>query len=70
MRADDLLRRLRRRSTKLGVDHEETPAAGSHIKIRHGAGRTTLAMHRTDLPIGTLKAILKQLVLSEQDLEF
>ncbi len=70
MRADDLLRRLRRRSTKLGVDHEETPAADSHVKVRHGACRTILPMHRADLPTGTFKAVLKQLGLSEHDLEF
>ena len=70
MRPNDLLNRLRRRATKLGVEHEERPGVGSHLKVRHGEGRTIVPIHRADLPMGTYRAILKQLGLTEHDLEF
>ncbi len=69
MKSDELLRILRRRANRLGLRHEETPAKGSHIKLHHDTGRTVVPMHRQDLPLGTLKAILRQLGLTEQDLE-
>ncbi len=69
MKSDDLLRVLRRRATRLGLLHKEIAAKGSHIKLRHGSGQTIIPMHRGDLPLGTFRAILRQLGLTEQDLE-
>ncbi len=70
MKATELLRILRRRANKLSVQHEEIEAAGSHLKIRHDGHTTIIPMHRTDLPPGTLRGILKHLTLTKQDLEF
>jgi predicted RNA binding protein YcfA (HicA-like mRNA interferase family) len=69
VKSDELLRVLRRRATRLGLPHGETAAKGSHIKLRHGSGQTVVPMHRGDLPRGTFRAILRQLGLTEQDLE-
>lgn len=69
MRPADLLRRLRRRATKLGVDHAERPGNGGHVFVRPGGLTTTMLMHRIDLPTGTFRAILKQLGLRPDDLE-
>jgi predicted RNA binding protein YcfA (HicA-like mRNA interferase family) len=69
MKAADLLRALRRRATRLAITHEEIEAAGSHLKVRHGSRQTIIPMHRGDLPTGTFRAILKQLGLTESELE-
>ena len=69
MRSDDLLRRLNRRATRLGVEHVETGGKGGHLKVRHNNRTTVVPMHRGDLPTGTYRAILKQLGLTERDLE-
>ncbi len=69
MDARRLLRLLRRRAARLGLRHEEAEGKGSHLKVWHGAGRTVVPMHRGDLPDGTYRAILKQLGLTEADLE-
>jgi hypothetical protein len=39
------------------------------LKVWHGAGRSVIPVHRGDLPDGTYRAILKQLGLTEADLE-
>lgn len=42
--------------------------SGSHAVLRHPDGRQTyVAMHPGDIPNGTLRAILKQAALSEED---
>jgi predicted RNA binding protein YcfA (HicA-like mRNA interferase family) len=69
MRAMELLRRLRRRATRLGLDHEESPGKGSHRKIRHGGRVSVVPIHGHDLARGTYRAILRQLGLTEEDLE-
>lgn len=69
MKATELLRILRRRASKLSVQHEEIEGAGSHLKLRHAGRATVIPMHRGDLPSGTFRAILKQLGLTEKDLE-
>ena len=69
MNAAALLRILRRRATRLGLRHEEIEAKGSHLKLRHGAGQTVVPLHRGDMPNGTFRAILRQLGLTEADLE-
>ena len=69
MKADNLLRILRRRANRLGLRHEEIEGKGSHLKLRHGDRATVVPMHRGDIASGTYRAILKQLGLTEQDLE-
>jgi predicted RNA binding protein YcfA (HicA-like mRNA interferase family) len=65
----DLLRRLRRRAARLGMEHSETDGKGSHLKLRHGGHATVVPLHRGDLPAGTYRAILRQLGLTDQNLE-
>jgi predicted RNA binding protein YcfA (HicA-like mRNA interferase family) len=67
--AATLLRILRRRATKLSLSHQEIEAKGSHLKVRHGANQTIVPMHRGNIPKGTYRAILRQLGLTEKDLE-
>lgn len=45
---------------------EEVRQTGSHLFLRHPEGRLTfVAMHRGDIPPGTLRKILKQARLTE-----
>lgn len=42
--------------------------SGSHVILRHPDGRQTyVAMHTTDVPTGTFRAILKQSGLTEEE---
>ena len=42
--------------------------SGSHVILRHPDGRQTyVAMHPGDIPTGTLRSILKQANLSEEE---
>jgi predicted RNA binding protein YcfA (HicA-like mRNA interferase family) len=42
--------------------------SGSHVVLRHPDGRQTyVAMHTSDVPSGTFRAILKQAGLTEQE---
>ncbi len=44
----------------------EVRQTGSHLFLRHPDGRLTfVAMHRGDIPIGTLRKILKHANLTE-----
>jgi len=46
---------------------EEVRQTGSHLFLRHPDGRLTfIAMHRGDIPQGTLQKILKQAHLNEE----
>jgi predicted RNA binding protein YcfA (HicA-like mRNA interferase family) len=41
--------------------------SGSHLVLRHPDGRQTyVAMHTSDIPTGTFRAILKQAGLTEE----
>lgn len=41
---------------------------GSHLVLRHADGRQTyVAMHPGDIPSGTLRAILKQAQIQEEE---
>jgi len=45
---------------------EEVRQTGSHIFMRHKDGRLTfVSFHRSDIPIGTMRKILKQANLTE-----
>jgi predicted RNA binding protein YcfA (HicA-like mRNA interferase family) len=49
---------------------EEVRQTGSHLFLRHLDGRLTfVAMHRGDIPVGTMRKILKQANLSEDQFE-
>ena len=48
----------------------EVRQTGSHLFLRHPDGRLTfVAMHTRDIPIGTLRSILKQAQMTENDLK-
>jgi mRNA interferase HicA len=68
MKPADLLRRLKRLSTRRGWEFEVTEG-GSHTKLRLNGRRSTIPRHATDMKTGTLRGILKQLGITEQDLE-
>ena len=68
MTPDEFLRRLRRFARRRGVELVEEPGEGSHRKVRLGARRTVVPMHKRDIPTGTWRAILKQLGLTPDDL--
>lgn len=60
--SDEVFRRLRR------AGFEERRRSGFHIVLRHSDGRQTyVAMHPGDVPSGTLRAILKQAGLTEEE---
>jgi predicted RNA binding protein YcfA (HicA-like mRNA interferase family) len=45
--------------------------SGSHLVLRHEDGRQTyVAMHPGDIPHGTLRAILKQAQIREEDFKY
>jgi predicted RNA binding protein YcfA (HicA-like mRNA interferase family) len=45
---------------------DQVRQTGSHIFLRHPDGRLTfVAMHRGDIPAGTMRKILKQAQLTE-----
>ena len=49
---------------------EEVRQTGSHLFFRHADGRLTfVAIHRGDIPIGTMRKILKQANLTEDQFE-
>ncbi len=61
--AADLVRRLER------LGFVRVRQSGSHLVLRHPDGRMTyVAMHRGDVPNGTLRAILRQAKLTEEEL--
>ena len=68
MTPDEFLRRLRRLARRRALELVEEPGEGSHRKIRLGARRTVIPMHRRDIPTGTWRAILKQLGLTPDDM--
>lgn len=46
----------------------ERRQSGSHKILKHPDGRQTyVAMHTKDIPVGTLRSILKQANLTEQE---
>ena len=68
MKSADLLRRLNRLATKRGWDIEIVEGGG-HTKVWFNGRRTTVPRHAADLKTGTFRAIMKQLGLTETDLE-
>lgn len=64
-----LLRAIRRLASRRGWAIVEREGKGSHLVIRLNGNSTTLPRHRGDLPAGTHRAILKQLQITQADLE-
>lgn len=68
MRASDLLRRLRRLATRRGWAFE-LKEGGAHTKIRLNGHVSMVPRHAADLPTGTFRAIIRQLGITQEDLE-
>ncbi|MBV9118906.1 MAG: type II toxin-antitoxin system HicA family toxin [Acetobacteraceae bacterium] len=68
MKPPDLLRRLARLAARRGWVLEVSQGS-RHTKVRLNGRLATVPRHATDLPIGTLRAILKQLGVTVADLE-
>jgi len=69
MTSADLLRRLNRLATRRGWAIVETQGSGSHLKVRLNGKTTVIAMHRTVMPPGTFRKVLKDLGLTVEDME-
>ena len=61
-KAREVLAKLKR------AGFEQRRQSGSHVVLRHSDGRQTyVAMHTKDVPLGTLRAILKQADLTLEE---
>ena len=69
MKAADLLARLRRLANKNGWNMTERKGKGSHIVVRLNGRPTVVSNHRGDIATGTFRKIIKDLGLTETDLE-
>ena len=69
MGANELLRRLRRLATKRDWPIDEKPGKGAHRKVRLNERRTVVPMHNGDIPKGTFRQILRDLDLTEEELD-
>jgi predicted RNA binding protein YcfA (HicA-like mRNA interferase family) len=67
MKPADLLRRLKRLASRRGWDIEIQDGS-SHTKVWLDGRRTIISRHPTDLKTGTFQGIIKQLGVSERDL--
>lgn len=64
IKAKELLKALYR------LGFYEVGRKGSHIRLKHGDGRwTQVAIHPKPIPQGTLKAILRQIKITIEELE-
>ena len=64
MRANELLRKLKR----LGATTETSRGKGGHVLVRLNGKQTTVPTASGDIKTGTFKNILKQLGISESEL--
>ena len=63
LKALELIRMLKR------LGFKEEGGKGSHVRLAHPDGRwTQVAVHPKPVPVGTLKAILRQAGLEAEDL--
>jgi predicted RNA binding protein YcfA (HicA-like mRNA interferase family) len=67
MKPAELLRRLKRLASKRGWDIDVQDGSG-HTKVWLEGRRTIISRHPVDLKTGTFQGILKQLGVSERDL--
>lgn len=68
MRATDLLARLKRLARRNGWELQQRQGKGSHIMVRLNGKTTIIANHRGDMPTGTYRKILKDLAITETDI--
>jgi hypothetical protein len=68
MKPAELLRRLRRLAVRRGLDFEISEGK-NHTKVALAGRRSVVGRHRTDLKIGALHGILKQLGLKPEEIE-
>jgi mRNA interferase HicA len=68
LKSTELLRKLNKLAKQNGIPLTITPAKGSHRKVHYGSSQTILPMHHSELKTGLLKAILKDLGISEEEL--
>jgi mRNA interferase HicA len=68
MKPTELLRRLNRLAAKRNLPISITEG-GNHTKLRLGDRVTVIGRHNADLKTGTLRGTLKQLGLTQADLE-
>lgn len=62
LKAKDVLKQLHKHG------FIEVGRRGSHVRLKHADGRwTQVAVHPKPIPVGTLKAILKQTQLSLEE---
>jgi predicted RNA binding protein YcfA (HicA-like mRNA interferase family) len=64
-----LLRKLHRLATRRGWQITTRPGKGAHVVVTLNGKRTVVSQHRDDLAKGTFRTILKQLEITEDDLE-
>ena len=69
MRANDLRRRLRAIAKARDWTLIERDGRGSHVVVVLNGQPSTIPVHRGDMPLGTYRAILKQLGLTPEDME-
>lgn len=70
MDPNDLLRRLRRLANRRGwIIREKWGGRGSHLKFWLNGRPTVISCHSGDIPTGTYRKILRDLGLTEADLE-
>jgi len=68
MKPAELLRRLRRFAGRRGLDFEISEGK-NHTKVALAGRRSIVGRHSTDLKIGTLHSILRQLGLRPEAIE-
>jgi len=68
MKPAELLRRLRRLAARRGLDFAISEGK-NHTKVTLAGRRSVIGRHPRDLKIGTLRAILRQLGLTPEDIE-
>lgn len=68
MKPADLLRRLRRLATKRGWEME-VREGGRHTMVRLNGRSATVPRHATDMKTGLYRGIMKQLGLTQADME-
>jgi len=68
MKAQELLRRLRKLARKRGLEIIEAPGRGDHWRIYFGDRRSELPGKRGEIKPNTFRAICKQLGIKPEDL--
>lgn len=69
VKAADLIRLIERYAMRHGLGCRVEPGKGSHRKVWLGTRRSVVPLHGGDLPLGTYRAVLRQLGITERDLE-